>query len=411
MPAEMTENKQFAIALAAPTLLLALSMGAWAVPSEVDESEAVSVETANADFESQLEVAAEAPRESIPQPSVSDTEPDGELDIADETEGSASSTEALDLPDIPSTAGGISPVDPPRENESNALLVESDQGGDDHEVDVTVASAETSGSEIAQIGFTEALGVIDGPADDAPLADVEEEPTLITDGEPAHPPEAPEVVVADVILAATSDLIETTAGPPVPPAPNLQTESSPLEFAKADTPLEENLADQLESPDLDLVDVAVPDISPIAETDASADSLLAAGTEEAPQPESVSVAISEPSKRAQPEAKQPAEAQKISEVQSETPTIVAAAPAKPFLGIGIRDPSNAIVTTLYPDSTASKLGVILGDQIQAINAVRVSDIETVRNAVTRIAVGEKTELSIKRDGKSMKLGPLPMGSK
>ncbi len=85
--------------------------------------------------------------------------------------------------------------------------------------------------------------------------------------------------------------------------------------------------------------------------------------------------------------------------------------AKPFLGVGIRDPSNSVVTTLYRDSTAAKLGITLGDAIVSVNGTAVEEIESLRSIIATMSIGSDVTVVIRRDGNEYSVGPLPLGGR
>ena len=84
---------------------------------------------------------------------------------------------------------------------------------------------------------------------------------------------------------------------------------------------------------------------------------------------------------------------------------------KAFLGVGFRDPDKARVTTLYGSSTATQLGILLGDEILSLNGTPVSDIESLRAVIASMSVGEGATVVILRDGNEYTLGPLPIGKR
>lgn len=95
-----------------------------------------------------------------------------------------------------------------------------------------------------------------------------------------------------------------------------------------------------------------------------------------------------------------------------TPTSAVATKAgKPFLGVGIKDTSGNIITTLYAKSTAAKLGVALGDQLVSVNGKSVTNLPTLRIALSGISVSNNITLEVLRDGKRLSLGPLPLGTR
>ncbi|MEM7317373.1 MAG: PDZ domain-containing protein [Planctomycetota bacterium] len=84
---------------------------------------------------------------------------------------------------------------------------------------------------------------------------------------------------------------------------------------------------------------------------------------------------------------------------------------KPFLGVGIRDPTNSIVTTLYGDSTAAQLGIVLGDAIVSVNGTPITDIDSLRSIVGATSIGSDVTIVILRDGNEFTIGPLPLGER
>lgn len=137
-------------------------------------------------------------------------------------------------------------------------------------------------------------------------------------------------------------------------------------------------------------------------------------------PEVVQVAAESPiAASAEPEDPAPASPPVTSlptvEPTQPVPTTVAATSAaptsKPFLGVGIRDVSGTTVTTVYPNSTAEKLGVKLGDRVLQLNGKNVTSMDTLRSAISGISVGDETTITVERGKLAYELGPLTMGTK
>ena len=63
----------------------------------------------------------------------------------------------------------------------------------------------------------------------------------------------------------------------------------------------------------------------------------------------------------------------------------------------------ALVNGVQPDGPAAKAGIEKGDVITAVNGVAVSDSNAVRNHVAQLKPGSKAELTIIRDGREQKL--------
>jgi serine protease Do len=76
--------------------------------------------------------------------------------------------------------------------------------------------------------------------------------------------------------------------------------------------------------------------------------------------------------------------------------------------LGLGDKKGVRLTQVYPDSTASKAGLRIGDVLvsfdgEAIDVAQPEDIETFTSQVRRYAVGSKVKLEIVRDRKPMSL--------
>jgi Do/DeqQ family serine protease len=63
----------------------------------------------------------------------------------------------------------------------------------------------------------------------------------------------------------------------------------------------------------------------------------------------------------------------------------------------------ALVNGVQPDGPAAKAGIEKGDVITAVNGVAVTDSNAVRNHVAQLKPGSKAELTIIRDGREQKL--------
>jgi serine protease Do len=83
-----------------------------------------------------------------------------------------------------------------------------------------------------------------------------------------------------------------------------------------------------------------------------------------------------------------------------------------FLGIGIREIDDAlaqklsikknsgvVVSKLYPDSSATKAGLLVGDIVLSVGGVPIPDLQTLPNTVAKLPLNQPTELQILRDGK------------
>lgn len=415
----MTENKQLGIALGTPPVLLALSMFAWSTPVDVVESEASAVASANADFESSLGSLPALPPGQEPPEKAADQGSDVSETEKIENETSADST-AVRLAPQAATAEAevISSLD---ESSLDDSLVRGDASSESAQnvvssKEAAVKREDTAGLEIGQLNFVEYVSEDEEnesvdqltesveDVDTAPVSEVDAEAS-----QPARPSE--ETVAAELVIASTPLLVDVLTGPAVPPPPTLESQRRrPISNEAAPS---QNRLEQISLADLDLsgsalsgvptsddleshLDQAPPPQSPSSEDHQSEDDQIVANRQmvDLPQPEHPQVA--------------PA----TSEVTVTTSTSTGdATPSRPFLGVGIRQPSSSIVTTLYPDSTAAKLGVMLGDELRTINGAPVVDIDAVRSAVASIAVGKEVLLDVKRDGKRVKLGPVSMGSK
>lgn len=84
---------------------------------------------------------------------------------------------------------------------------------------------------------------------------------------------------------------------------------------------------------------------------------------------------------------------------------------KAFLGVGFRDPSNTIVTTLWSNSTAAKLGIQLGDRIVSINGFPVGNLQQIRDVLGSMSAGDDATVTISRGkGAPVSVGPMPLGA-
>ena len=66
------------------------------------------------------------------------------------------------------------------------------------------------------------------------------------------------------------------------------------------------------------------------------------------------------------------------------------------------------MTTLYGGSTASILGISLGDEVVSVNGKPVKGIESLRAILAQLAVGAPVKVVVARGNTTMMLGPLPI---
>ena len=195
-------------------------------------------------------------------------------------------------------------------------------------------------------------------------------------------------LLALIVSAAISSLFAADPAPADPPAASGAAEgvtADPLPASPPSTPVSDISGDP---------EPATPPSK--SASDVSGDPALAfapGSTDPVPNPDSI---LSDPAPAFAP---------------GETSEVVAAGSARPFLGVGFRDPSKPIVTTLYQGSTAFTLGINLGDEIISVNGQSVSSIESLRSILSTLAVGDATEVVIKRDGEELQLGPGPIGGR
>lgn len=84
---------------------------------------------------------------------------------------------------------------------------------------------------------------------------------------------------------------------------------------------------------------------------------------------------------------------------------------KPFLGVGFRNPNRPVVTTLYGSSTATKLGIVLGDEIVSLNGIAVTGIESLRAVLAAMPIGTDVSVVVRRGGTEYSLGPIPVAGR
>ena len=92
-------------------------------------------------------------------------------------------------------------------------------------------------------------------------------------------------------------------------------------------------------------------------------------------------------------------------------TTVSTTTGKPFLGVGIRNPSTSLVTTIHEGTTAQKLGIRLGDTILSVNGEKLSNLAELRVVLKALAIGDATQVTVVRGDRLVKLGPLPLGTR
>lgn len=158
-----------------------------------------------------------------------------------------------------------------------------------------------------------------------------------------------------------------------------------------------------------------PAMAPISNDPAPANAPLPSiTTDPAPASPPVSSTSSEPSQNPLVIADDPAPAaapgSTLNPMVSLTPPSNVAI-GKPFLGVGFRDPSKTVVTTLWSDSTATKLGIRLGDKIMSINSIPVENLNQIRDVLQAMKVGDKVAVVVVRekDSSPVQIGPLPLG--
>ena len=79
--------------------------------------------------------------------------------------------------------------------------------------------------------------------------------------------------------------------------------------------------------------------------------------------------------------------------------------------MGIRNTQGTVVTTLYPNSTASRLGIQLEDRLISIGSLEISNYADLVAAMGAMRVGQEISVVIERDGSRQTLGPANLSGK
>jgi len=72
-------------------------------------------------------------------------------------------------------------------------------------------------------------------------------------------------------------------------------------------------------------------------------------------------------------------------------------------GLGLVEPRGAVVTRVYPGSSAAGAGLEVGDVILAANGQQIVNAEALRNFQGLQAVNARIALDVRRDGKPLQL--------
>ena len=417
MTTEMDDRKRLGIACGVPAALLLGSLAVSGVPGGTvtnNSPEAVSVASANDSFQENFakagdreltpeeerilypyraakpEVATESTNEiAEPEP----TEPEPTEPEPTEPESAVAST-GTDTNDDDASGSEADLISPPVESSSVASATEVVEPPVETPDEPSVASA------------ADLVPADPGPADPTPAeAPPIDEDLIARAPDLSSAPDEVAVVTADELAEATVD--------PAPAAaePELSADEPPT--------LAETLALEPEAAD-PAPPAHIADVS--AETASGGDTVPAAPptsvlASDSPEGSSTStlseVAASdltlEPVAASAPADDEVALASAEESDEDLVPVVVdGASKEKPFLGIGIRDSQGTRITTLYGMSTASQLGLMLGDELVEVNGKDVTDLNAVRAAIGSLSVGEEATVKIKRGDSTYVLGPAKM---
>ena len=85
--------------------------------------------------------------------------------------------------------------------------------------------------------------------------------------------------------------------------------------------------------------------------------------------------------------------------------------ARPFLGISIAGKDSTRITKIYQGSTAERLGIRVGDELLSINDQKVSNLQTLLDALRKVKAGNDVKATFVQDGALKTTGPTPLGRK
>lgn len=445
---EREEDKRLWMAWAAPVAMILGSWGIATVAPQRAPSESTTVASANEEFQESLvgDAATDMAKTSDVSTIVKDDQTTGTSDIANAISDDTNSQQdasidanaeppSLDDPLDSSTADSnetndsdlaiaedvVSPS--PSETESTDAEVQKEiKFGDDPQTSfVPPAPKSVDGNDLASTSVDADLIAADSAtqtaASSAELApDVESFDAGPIAGDPAEAtgPTATESVVANL---AADDPAESSA-----PATTDLVSTDPAEATASAVAT----VDDVTNGDAIATDSAVIDpveASPPVVVEAEAQAPT--GTAVVPAEVTATASMADPLQAETSSTEVP----QLAPTDSAVPSVVSSSNAstsamsatvasqaasriaRPFLGVGIRNPSNSVVTTLYKGSSAEQLGVVVGDEILKFNGAEIRDVNSLRTALQGVEVGTNATLEISRAGALKTLGPLPLKAK
>ena len=423
---EMDENKRLAIALGAPTVLLLGGLLGGGVSGGGSPPASVALSEATESFSTQLtadqaaessegEMDPEVEKILYPYRKTKETETPAS---APTPTSEAATTEVISSPDSTEVAETTT-LKPIVEEPTGLGKVDPEPANPPMET----ASIEPEPEPASESASFENVAVQD------PVAEVAEAPTEVpTDPEPASAPAASDLVADEPEASDLDESIETveetaelslaeSVADPVPPAPTPET--APTTAPETPDATEELLTEDIEPA------MASP---PPAAAESEATTEIAATEPVESEPASTPEPVASVPVTSDPVTSEPADAlTKVPSVPDSTTIAtpvsykpesakeetgsVAKSEKKPFLGVGFRDPSKSIVTTLYGGSAAQQMGIMLGDEIVSANGTKISDMASLRDLLKSLSAGDKVSIQIERGKETFDLRPHPLGSK
>lgn len=424
MAANMSDQKRLGIACGTPLAMLLLAMGAGSLSGSVDRPASQTVAVAHDNFHAaaggskpvvtseeltDTEVSPAMIRETVSMTSLKPAVASPATSIADqspeiETDSAAPATQVDAEPEDDSLANDIAQA---KETETDVVDPAVPQS--------SVNAAEDAVAELATIATNEVPESVSDaavPSDsfEAVITEPTDESKLIDPVDWAETTESE--LETDTVLETETVMDESTVSvADVDTAP-----SSRLDVADLSIVEKSNKSDEIAT-----LSAADPTAKTSTESAANGESELT----EASNAESASVTETENLSDVPvnlPDVEEPPASTASKDITAATTAVADKPPTtgdgspktdagKPFLGVGIRNPAGNVITTLYAKSTAAKLGVALGDQLVSVNGKPVTSLDTLRTALSDLAVSDATTLEVIRNGERLSLGPLPLGSR
>lgn len=402
MAEALSEEKQIGVACGTPVLMILLALGAGQLDAPNPQAKSVALSAAHDEFQASISPTiseSEKPDETPATLAVTSLKPELKpIEEAIQTVETASAEELLPVEEL-QTLEDTSTIDPadlvattsestpnldPEPAVPPAAIEPTTEDTD--LIPLIEANDEVPEATLVAFETTSEVETIEPAAAEPPSSVLESsEVASIAEPEAADPPTFATAPLA-LNSAEPSEAVDPVAAEPPPVAVTVQPDPAPsappaVEPAPAAPPV-------AAAPVTEAVDPAPATPPPASPAMADAPTTLP----EDPTP------VSLPDDPTESVSSSPTSA-------SEKP------PAKPFLGVGIRNPEGNVITTLYANSTAVELGLKLGDQLVGFNGQTVTDLDSLRSALAGLKVADSATVEVIRSGVRFELGPVALKSR